>query len=401
MAAVGGLAGLALLLAAPTVAQDPVVRVGISLPLGDASAPVTEPMRDAFLLALTDPPLPGVTIETVVLDHAADGVLRPEQGAADLATLAADPAVVAVFGPLNSSVAEAQIPVGSAAGLPSCSAGATNPGLTKGPVAAALRASGGGANTFVRTVASDDHVALAMALHAYETLGLRSVAIVDDTSVYGAGIGDAFQAAWSALGGTVTGRVGVPAGVADYAPIVRSLADAAPDAFFFGGVTTTGAPALRLGMAAAGVGDLPLLVGEGIVDGPVDLPGSYLALAGAAAAGTVSAMTTREDYPGRASFTAAYRAAYGTDPVGYAAPAYACGEVIRAAIADAAAAGGVDREAVRARVTDPARTWETVLGPIAFDANGDATPAAVTLYAVDPAAGAAGDWVPILVRSLG
>ncbi len=401
LSAIAGLAGILLAVALPAGAQDPLVRVGISLPLDAATAPVSGPLRDAFLLALTAPTPAGVTLETVVLDHAAEGALRAEQGAADLATLAADPAVVAVFGPLNSSVAEAQIPVGSAAGLLSCSASATNPGLTKGPVAQALREAAGGANTFVRTVASDDHVALAMALHAYETLGLRAIAIVDDTDVYGAGIADSFQAAWTALGGTVTGRAGVPAGLADYAPVVASLAAAGPDAFYFGGVTPTGAPGLRLGMVAAGVGDLPLLVGEGLVDGAADVPGSYLALAGASAAGTLSAMTTREEYPGRAAFTEAFRAAYGTDPTGYAAAAHACGEIVRAAIADAAASGSVDREAVRSRIADPARTWETILGPISFDANGDVTPAAVTLYAVDPAAGDGGDWVPFLVREIG
>lgn len=401
-----GIAGLlAAALVVPAGAQDAVVRVGISLPLDPSIVTVTAPMRDGFLLALTEPPLPGLAVETVVLDHGAGSGMSPERGAADLATLAADPAVVAVFGPLNSSVAEAQIPVGSAAGLLSCSASASNPALTRGPVAAVLRAAAGGANTFVRTVATDDHVALAMALHAYETLGLRAFAIVDDTGVYGAGIADSFQAVWTALGGTVTGRLGVPAGAADYAAVVASLADGAPDGFFFGGVTQSGAAALRLGMAAAGVGDLPLLVGEG-VDGSAEVPGSYIALAGAGAAGTIGAMTTREDYPGRAAFTAAYRTAYGTDPVGYAAAAYACGEVVRAAIADAAAAGGVDREAVRSRIADPARTWETILGPISFDANGDATPGAVTLYAVDPsidadpATAGSGDWVPILVRAV-
>ena len=404
-------ASLALLLGAalalPAGAQDPLVRVGISLPLDPSTVTVAGPLRDGFVLALTEPPLPGATVEIVILDHGTGAGTRAERGATDLVTLAADPAVVAVFGPLNSSVAEAQIPVGSATGLLSCSASATNPALTKGPVAQALRAAAGGANTFVRTVASDDHVALAMALHAHETLGLRSIAIVDDTDVYGAGIADAFQAAWTALGGTVTGRAGVPAGLADYTPIVGSLAAAAPDAFFFGGTTQTGAAALRLGMVAAGVGALPLLAGDGVVDGSADVPGSYLALAGAAAVGTLAAMTTRDDYPGRVAFTAAYRAAYGTDPVGYAPTAYACGQVIRAAIEEALAAGGVDREAVRSRVADPARTWETILGPIAFDGAGDPVPAAVTLQAVDPAidvdpaADGVGDWAPILMREIG
>jgi ABC-type branched-subunit amino acid transport system substrate-binding protein len=93
----------------------------------------------------------------------------------------------------------------------------------------------------------------------------------------------------------------------------------------------------------------------------------------------------------------AYRQAYGTEPDEYAAAAYACVEVIvdslRGVARDRPASQGL-REAVRAYAVDPAHHFETVVGDVAFDANGDSVHQYVTFFRVDPtAAGGLGDWV--------
>ena len=63
-------------------------------------------------------------------------------------------------------------------------------------------------------------------------------------------------------------------------------------------------------------------------------------------------------------------------------------------MADAAAKGDVTREAVRAGVVNPATTFETVLGPVTFDENGDTSQKIISLYKTDMAgADGAGDWV--------
>ena len=52
------------------------------------------------------------------------------------------------------------------------------------------------------------------------------------------------------------------------------------------------------------------------------------------------------------------------------------------------------REAVRAYAVDPTHRYETVIGTLGFDANGDSLQQFVTFYRVDPsAAGGKGDWV--------
>jgi ABC-type branched-subunit amino acid transport system substrate-binding protein len=51
---------------------------------------------------------------------------------------------------------------------------------------------------------------------------------------------------------------------------------------------------------------------------------------------------------------------------------------------------------LRAHVIDPERRFDTALGRIGFDENGDSTQQIVTLYRVDPAAAdGAGDWVVV------
>jgi ABC-type branched-subunit amino acid transport system substrate-binding protein len=49
---------------------------------------------------------------------------------------------------------------------------------------------------------------------------------------------------------------------------------------------------------------------------------------------------------------------------------------------------------VAAAASDPAKTYDTVLGPVAFDENGDTSQKVVSIYKVDTAGdGGKGDWV--------
>jgi len=98
-----------------------------------------------------------------------------------------------------------------------------------------------------------------------------------------------------------------------------------------------------------------------------------------------------------APFAAAYRARYGEEPDEYAAAAYACVEVIVAslrAIAQTGPEADHVREALRAHAADPGHRYETVLGTVGFDSNGDSIQQFVTFFRGDPAAAdGAGDWV--------
>ena len=177
----------------------------------------------------------------------------------------------------------------------------------------------------------------------------------------------------------------------------------APDLVVFVGDESDGAAKVRKAMHAAGHGATPFLMSDAIYTGSGAEEGSFLQRAGEAADGSYFAHTAIA--PPRADFVSAYRAAFGEEPTEYAAAAYACMQVILASLERAADDGpGPDepREAVRAHAVDPRHRYETVLGTLGFDANGDSTQQMVSFYRVDPrAADGAGDWVLIKQQDFG
>jgi branched-chain amino acid transport system substrate-binding protein len=366
------------------------IKIGISLPLSGSDLASAGPARDGALLAIKGFTLAGYTVQTVVLDHAVNGVHDPQQGAKDMTTLVADSGVVAVVGPFNSSVAKVQIPISNEAGLLQCSPANTNPDLTKGDAGKQLRAKNVDKINYIRVATTDDIQGPAVAQYGINKLGLKKVAIIDDTETYGKGIADAFAAEWTKLGGEVVGREGAPKGTTDYTAILTKFKDAGPQAVFYGGVTSTGGGLVRKQMPQVGLGDLVYLGGDGIQDGPKTVDGSFINIAGDAAANSFSSVAAIAEYPGKADFDAKYLAEYKVASGAYSGSGYACAQIILAAITTAAGKGDVTRESVRAAGVDTKTTFQTVLGPVQFDAVGDTNQKIISLYKVDTTKG---DWV--------
>jgi len=356
--------------------------IGISLPLSGSALASAGPAQNGAELAVSEATIDGYTLAVKVLDHAVNGAHDPAQAAADMTTLVGDETVVAVVGPFNSGSAKAQIPVSSEAGLLQCSPSNTNPDLTKGDAGAALRA--GRPVNYIRVATTDDIQGPAVAAYAFSQ-GKKSVFIVDDTEVYGKGIADAFAAKFVELGGTVVGREAADKTVTDFSAIVAKAAAAKPDSFFYGGVTSSGAGLVRKAMIQAGL-NVPYYGGDGIQDGNGD--GSYIAVAGDASADSYSSVAAIHDIPAAADFAAKYKAKFGEDPGSYSASGYACAQIIIEAIKAAVAGGEVTRETVRAAALTAGATYDTVLGPVGFDENGDTTQKIISLYKVEN-----GDWV--------
>jgi branched-chain amino acid transport system substrate-binding protein len=369
------------------------LKIGITLPLSGSALASAGPAQKGAELAIKEFALEGYTVTADVKDHAVNGVHDPQQGAKDMTAFAADPAVVAVVGPFNSSVAQVQIPVSNEAGLFQCSPANTNPGLTKGDAGKELRAKNPDKINYVRVATTDDIQGPAVAQYGFQTLGLKTVAIIDDTETYGKGIADTFEAEWTKLGGTVVGREGAPKGTTDYTAILTQFKDAAPEAVFYGGVTSTGGGLVRKQMPQVGLGDLIYLGGDGIQDGPGTTDGSFINIAAEAAANSYSSVAAIAEYPGQAEFAAKYEAEYGEAPGAYSASGYACAQIALEALRTAAGQGDVTREALRVAATNTATTFETVLGPVQFDEVGDTNQKIISLYKVDlTAADGKGDW---------
>jgi len=373
------------------------ITIGISLPLTGSSLASAGPARDGALLAIKEAnaagTVKGYTINTTILDHSVNGQYDAQQGAKDMTTLVANSSVVAVVGPFNSAVAKVQIPISNAAGLLQCSPANTNQDLTKGDPGKQLRAANPDKINYIRVATTDDIQGPAVAQFAYQDLGLKNVAIVDDLSVYGKGIADTFSQEFTSLGGTVVDREGADPKTTDYSAILTKFAGLKPDSVFFGGVTANGGGLLRKQMPQAGLGSLPFLGGDGIQDQNGGVAGSFINIAGAAAASSYSSVAAIHDIPDAAAFATKYTAEYKTDPGAYSASGYACAQIIIQALSTAAGKGDITREAVRAAATDTSTTFQTVLGPVMFDNVGDTNQKIISLYKVDPtAASGKGDW---------
>ena len=364
--------------------QAKAVKIGIELPMTGGEAPNGVPTANGVALAIAKIQVPGFTVTISQQDDAVNGVHDPQQGAKNMQTLVNDASVMGVVGPFNSSVAQAEIPITNAAGLIQCSPANTNISLTKPEFGAGdLRKTNPDKIAYVRVATTDDIQGAAGADIAFNDLGKKNVYIIDDTETYGKGLADAFVAIFTKLGGKVVGRDGVPKTTTDYTSSPDQAKSLNPDFVFFGGVTATGGGLLRKQMVTAGMGAIPMGGGDGISDGSAATASSFLNIAGDQGdANTYSTVAAIHDIPNPDKLAADYKAMFGAEPGAYSASGYACAQVILEALKNV----GGDRAKVRAYVTDPSHTYDTVLGKFQFDKNGDTSQRIISDYTFDPMA---------------
>jgi len=387
---------------------EKTLKLGVTLPLSGGAAADGVPALKGAQLAVDEindkGGVGGYKIQLTSLDHAVNGKYNEQQGAQDMQTFVNDPAVFGVVGPYNSAVAKVQIPIGNDAGLLQCSPANTNQGLTKPEFGGLdLRKNHPDRIAYIRVAATDDIQGPAMAVYAYNTLGLKNILVIDDVTTFGKGVADTFEAKFKELGGAIADRVGADPSTTDFNGIITAAKAKNPDGVYYGGVVTSGGGLLLKQLRQQGL-TIPFLGPDGIVNGNGDSEGSLIKVAGAEAAtnsyGTVAAIG---DFPGKADFDARFKEHFKADkefntPGAYSGPAYACATVILDSLAEflkanANADQAAIREGVRAYATDPSHTFDTVLGPTSFDKNGDTTQPFISFYVVDPAAPNNGDWV--------
>ncbi len=362
------------------------VKVGIELPMTGGEAPTGLPIANGVQLALSQITVPGFTVTINQQDDALNGKHDANTGAKNMSTLANDTAVLFVVGPYNSSVAQAEIPVGNAAGLVQCSPANTAVTLTKGDAAKALRKTNPDKIAYVRVATTDDNQGAGTADIAANIANAKTAYVLDDTQTYGKGLADGFAAAYSVFGGKILKRDGVPDATTDFTSYVTTAKGLSPAIIMYGGVTTSGIGLFRHQAAQAGL-TVPIVGGDGINDGSAATASSYLNLAGDTGdANSYSTVAAIHDIPNPDKFSADYKAKFSSDPGSYSAPGYACTQIFLEAL-KAVGSGVTDlatlREKVRAYVADPNNKFDTVLGTVGFDANGDTTQHTISYYQFD------------------
>jgi branched-chain amino acid transport system substrate-binding protein len=358
------------------------IKIGIDLPVSGADASTGIPTRNGAVQAIEEAAgsaPSGVTFSAYDLDDAVQGAHDPAQGAQNVRAFVSDDAVLAMVGPFNSSVAQAEIPITNDAGLAQISPSATNPGLTKGDAAARLRTSHPDQNSFFRVCTTDDRQGAAGAQYAHK-LGLKKAFIVDDNETYGKGLADVFEAQYKLLGGTVLGHEHLTKGQTDYKALLTKAQALGPDLVYYGGTTATGGGLLRKQMSDAGLGSVAFLGGDGISDA------EFEKVAGDSANGSYFSVAAPETskLPSAATFVAAYKKRWNSDVGPYSANAYAAAKIEIAAIEKAMAANGnkvPSRADVLANVAATSN-FASPIGPIGFDKNGDTTNPILSIYKI-------------------
>jgi branched-chain amino acid transport system substrate-binding protein len=363
------------------------VKVGIELPMTGGEAPNGVPTANGVALALSQITVPGFTVTINQQDDAVNGKHNADQGAKNLQALANDASVLFVVGPYNSSVAQAEIPVSNAAGLVQCSPANTAVELTKGDAAKALRKTNPDKIAYVRVATTDDNQGAGTADIAYNIVGAKTAFVMDDTQTYGKGLAKGFTDAYTVFGGKVVGTDGVPDSTTDFTSYVTKIKGLNPGIVMYGGVTTSGIGLFRKQMAQAGLANIPIVGGDGISDGPASGDSTFLNIAGPDGdANSYSTVAAIHDIPNPDKFAADYKAKFTDAPGSYSAPGYACTQIFLQAL-KSVGTGVTDlaqlREKVRAYVVDPNNKFDTALGSVAFDANGDTTQHTISYYQFD------------------
>lgn len=338
-----------------------VVRIGSVAPLTGAQSHIGKDNDNGARLAVEEINAQGLKLggKAVKLELLSEDDAADPKTATNVAQKLVDAGVKAVIGHLNSGTTIPASKIYFDAGIPQISPSATATAYTNQ-----------GYRTAFRIMANDAQQGKVLGDYAVAKLGARKIAIIDDRTAYGQGLADEFEKAVKAAGDSVSivAREYTNDKATDFTAILTSIKGKGADLIFFGGMDPQGGPMAqqmkRLGLSAK------LLGGDGLQTI------NFLKLAGADAEGVVASSPglPLDAMPGGAEFKKKFEAKYGPIQV-YAPYAYDAVQVLVAAMK-------------RADTSDPAKVLAElpktdhagVSGHLRFDAKGDTTGGAVTLY---------------------
>lgn len=388
-----------------TGSSNITIKVATELPISGGDIDIGTSTMNGAKLAVTQANANhvlgnNVTLEFVAKDDVgASGTHEGPKGAANVQALLGDPEVAGIVGPLNSSVALAEMPVANNGGIAIISPANTNPCLTKrgadvgctGTSDYVPKVRPTGNVTYFRLAATDDHQGPAMADYLYNTLHLKTAFVMDDTEAYGAGLAKYFVQEWTKLGGTVVGggQSHSVKSTTDYTSLLTAAAAQHPDVLYFGGNYSTGGQVIQKQMRTIpGLSNTVYGGGDGMTGSPdfykqiTDNGGTFYVTVAAPDASKI---------PAAQQFVKDYTAAYGA--VGpYSAPAFDAMNILIQAIKTAMATTPPAKSesdtsgatAFRTAVISALKQtdYNGVTGHITFDANGDTTNKVFTIYKV-------------------
>ena len=350
-----------------TFAPGSKITLGVSSALAGAYAVYGQDMLNGVDLAMADfgGNLKGWDLMSEGGDDGCEGA--PAVTVAE--QFAADPTLLAVIGPMCS---------GSV--VPASDIYAEHNIVMVTPSSTAVVVTARGYENLFRLVANDDLQAEVTADFLRQDLGLSSLAVLHDQSIYGQGVAQAVLGKFSAAGGDITAEEGITRGDVDFSAVIATVLAGNPDAIYWGGMDAEGALIISQ-LRSAGF--------EGVFFGPDGIKSkpTYIDASGGAAEGSyatfgaVGGATGYDEW--EVKFTELYDA-----PVAYAPGSYDAALIILQA-ADAVAEIDSDGNLVIGRKALADKIRETpfagITGALAFTATGDLGKVSITVFHVESA----------------
>ena len=337
------------------------------------------PSRHAIELAVQDFGM--IHGHAVELGYPIDAGCGPEGGHHGAEHIIENPQVLGVIGTSCSGAAVAASPVISKAGLVMISPSNTSPLLTSDLA--------GNANPnyhpgYFRVSHNDLYQARAVSDFAYNELGLRRMATIDDGDPYTTALVSAFGDAFRTLGGEIGTAIRIAKGQTDMASVLVKVAEAAPDGIFFPLFELEGIPFAQQAREFDGLKDATLVTGAALlVSEFLATPQSkdiYFAGPETNLGSNVNAATGKSVNEVLAAYTAAYGEAPSTP---YWAHAYEATTLLLNAIEIVAGEDNgklyVDRAALR-RELHHTSGFQGLLGTLTCDEFGDCGTGRINIY---------------------
>lgn len=277
------------------IAPGDTVKFAIGAPLTGDSAGLGLAYSQAFQLAIAQSePILGFGIAQV--DQNDRGTIEGALLAAE--RIIADETIVGIMGHAFSGASRATIPLYEEAGIVMLSPTATNPTLTQM-----------GSRVFNRAIFNDNEQGELAARYLYEVLNVRRLALLNDGSIYSAGLAEIAREIFTELGGTVVFDAVIEPGLNDYVDVLREVRAAMPEALFFPGYTAEVAFAVQ-GLDDAGLREIVFMTADGVNTQ------TLIEIAGSDAEGVyVTGEALPPESPQKQAFDALYRATFGVEPL--------------------------------------------------------------------------------------
>lgn len=348
---------------------DLVVRIGASAPLTGPQAHLGKDNENGTRMAIEDANTKGIVIggrkvrfELISEDDQAD-----PKNATIVAQKLVDSKVSGVIGHLNSGTSIPAAKIYSDNGIPQIS-----------PSATAVAYTAQGFRTAFRVMANDAQQGRVLGEYAAKNLGAKKIAVIDDRSAYGQGLADEFIKAAEASGAQIVAHEYTNDKAIDFTAVLTAVKGKKPDLVFYGGMDAQAGPMAKQLKALAL--KVKFMTGDG------GYTPEFLKLASDAAEGTYASLpgVTLDQMPGGKEFETRFVAKY--QPIQLYAPY--CYDAVNVMIAAMQKADSI--EPAKYLPALAGISYEGVTARIQFDAKGDLTGGAITLYQVQQ-----GKWQPL------